>query len=113
MGINLGAFLAPLVCGYLGQHINWHLGFAAAGFGMAIGVIQYVLGGRHLGDAGLDPVPAASPQAAAALRSKVTAWGGVVRGPARRDRGRRLHRALPISAAAWPTPLVSCYCFRS
>ena len=30
MGINLGAFIAPLVCGYLGQQINWHLGFAAA-----------------------------------------------------------------------------------
>ena len=44
MGINLGAFIAPLVCGYLGQQINWHLGFAAAGVGMTLGVIQYVLG---------------------------------------------------------------------
>ena len=54
MGINLGAFIAPLVCGYLGQRVNWHLGFAAAGVGMTLGLAQYVLGGRHLGDAGLE-----------------------------------------------------------
>src|SRR5918996_6589433 len=52
MGINLGAFIAPLVCGYLGQRVNWHLGFAAAGVGMVLGLIQYALGDRHLGDAG-------------------------------------------------------------
>src|SRR6188472_3625804 len=64
MGINLGAFLAPLVCGYLGQRVSWHIGFAAAGIGMTLGVIQYVLGSRHLGEAGLHPAPAASPEAA-------------------------------------------------
>ena len=46
MGINIGAFAAPLVCGYLGENINWHLGFAAAGVGMVIGMIVYVLMGR-------------------------------------------------------------------
>jgi POT family proton-dependent oligopeptide transporter len=55
MGINLGAFVAPLICGPLGERVNWHYGFAAAGFGMVLGLIQYVLGGRHLGDAGLKP----------------------------------------------------------
>src|SRR4051812_3817152 len=50
MGINTGAFLAPLVCGYLGQRVNWHVGFAAAGIGMVVGVIQYVAGGRYLGE---------------------------------------------------------------
>src|SRR5258707_537488 len=55
MGINLGAFIAPLVCSYLGQRVNWHAGFAAAGVGMALGLVQYVLGARHLGDAGLRP----------------------------------------------------------
>src|SRR3984893_239452 len=64
MGINLGAFISPLVCGYLGQRINWHAGFAAAGVGMVLGVVQYVLGSRYLGDAGLHPVPAASPATA-------------------------------------------------
>ena len=41
MGINTGAFIAPLVCGYLGQRVNWHAGFAAAGVGMTLGLIQY------------------------------------------------------------------------
>jgi proton-dependent oligopeptide transporter, POT family len=55
MGINLGAFVAPLVCGPLGQRINWHLGFVMAGIGMVLGVAQYVLGGKYLGQAGLLP----------------------------------------------------------
>jgi POT family proton-dependent oligopeptide transporter len=38
LGINVGAFLAPLVVGYLGQDVNWNLGFAAAGFGMLLGL---------------------------------------------------------------------------
>jgi POT family proton-dependent oligopeptide transporter len=76
MGINLGAFVAPLVCGYLGQQINWHLGFAAAGVGMVLGVVQYVAGSKSLGDAGLHPAPAESPAAAAALKKQAQLWGG-------------------------------------
>ncbi|MGZ4808774.1 MAG: peptide MFS transporter [Thermoanaerobaculia bacterium] len=48
MGINLGAFLAPLITGPLGQKINWHIGFAAAGVGMIFGLIQYVMGKKYL-----------------------------------------------------------------
>ncbi len=48
MGINLGAFIAPLICGWLGQKYNWHFGFAAAGFGMLLGLTQYVLGRKYL-----------------------------------------------------------------
>jgi proton-dependent oligopeptide transporter, POT family len=77
MGINLGAFIAPLVCGYLGQRINWHIGFGAAGFGMVIGIVQYVFGAKYLGEAGLYPAPAASAAAAAELRRRVTVWGSV------------------------------------
>jgi POT family proton-dependent oligopeptide transporter len=55
MGINLGGFLGPLVCSYLGEKINWHLGFATAGFGMAAGLVQYGLTRHHLGDAGRRP----------------------------------------------------------
>jgi len=55
MGINLGAFIAPLVCGFLGQRVSWHAGFGAAGVGMTLGLVQYVLGARYLGDAGLHP----------------------------------------------------------
>jgi POT family proton-dependent oligopeptide transporter len=78
MGINLGAFIAPLVCGYLGQRVSWHTGFAAAGFGMVLGIIQYVLGSKHLGDAGLHPAPAESPAAAASLRRNALIAGIVV-----------------------------------
>jgi POT family proton-dependent oligopeptide transporter len=53
MGINLGAFIGPLVCSYLGERWNWHWGFSAAGVGMVAGLIQYQLGQRHLGRAGL------------------------------------------------------------
>ena len=41
MGINLGGLLAPLVCGTLGELYGWHWGFAAAGVGMAVGLIIY------------------------------------------------------------------------
>lgn len=47
-GINLGAFIAPLICGPLAQKIDWHWGFGAAGIGMTLGVIQYILGKRYL-----------------------------------------------------------------
>jgi len=42
VGINLGAFLAPLVCGTLGEELGWHYGFAAAGVGMTTGLIIYL-----------------------------------------------------------------------
>jgi len=48
MGINLGAFIAPLICGPLGQKINWHYGFGAAGVGMTLGVIQYMAGRKYI-----------------------------------------------------------------
>ena len=53
MGINIGAFAAPLICGALAVNYGWHYGFAAAGVGMALGVIVYVLTGKQLGDVGL------------------------------------------------------------
>jgi proton-dependent oligopeptide transporter, POT family len=48
MGINLGAFIGPLVAGGLAQKVDWHLGFACAGVGMTLGLIQYVLGRDRL-----------------------------------------------------------------
>src|SRR6266516_2685245 len=48
MGINLGALLGPLIAGRLAEGVDWHLGFACAGVGMTLGLIQYVLGKRHL-----------------------------------------------------------------
>ena len=63
VGVNLGAFLAPLVCGTLGEDLGWHYGFAAAGVGMTIGLITYIIAAPHLPPA--DPPPAGE---AAALR---------------------------------------------
>ena len=48
IGINLGAFFSPLVCGTLGEKLGWHYGFAAAGIGMLIGLAIYVAGQRTL-----------------------------------------------------------------
>ncbi|MCX6391169.1 MAG: peptide MFS transporter [Actinobacteria bacterium] len=55
MGINLGAFLAPLVCGYLGQQVSWELGFGVAALGMLIALVQYAIGIRGLGPIGAKP----------------------------------------------------------
>jgi POT family proton-dependent oligopeptide transporter len=48
VGINLGAFLAPLICGTLGQTKGWHWGFGAAGVGMVIGLIFYMMNQKYL-----------------------------------------------------------------
>lgn len=64
MGINLGAFFSPLVCGYLGEKIGWHYGFAAAGVGMVAGLIMYMWGQKkYLGHHGLAPVKNSSAAA--------------------------------------------------
>ncbi|HEV3311632.1 MAG TPA: oligopeptide:H+ symporter, partial [Chloroflexota bacterium] len=59
--INIGAFLAPLVCGTLGEFYGWHYGFGVAGVGMLIGLAIYVAGRRYL--------PAESPTRKAEPRS--------------------------------------------
>jgi POT family proton-dependent oligopeptide transporter len=53
MGVNLGAFFAPLVCGTLGQRLGWGYGFGAAGVGMVCGLIFYLWGQKFLADASL------------------------------------------------------------
>ncbi|HKY22802.1 MAG TPA: peptide MFS transporter [Vicinamibacterales bacterium] len=79
MGINVGGFLGPLICGYLGENVDWHLGFGAAGVGMVLGLVQYSLGARHLGTAGELKDEAKSPVArAAALRSLFVGLEAVV-----------------------------------
>jgi proton-dependent oligopeptide transporter, POT family len=60
MGINLGAFLAPIVCGWLRVKYGWHFGFGAAGIGMTLGIIQYILGKKNLRGAGEAPALASS-----------------------------------------------------
>ena len=55
MGINLGAFISPLICGWVAARFTWRWGFACSGVGMAAGLIQYSLSGKYLGTAGLNP----------------------------------------------------------
>ncbi|HKG59440.1 MAG TPA: peptide MFS transporter [Pyrinomonadaceae bacterium] len=74
MGINLGAFLSPIVVGFLAQaeasrnfiarlgfdpNSAWHWGFGAAGVGMTLGIIQYLIGQRKLTTVGNKPEPVA------------------------------------------------------
>jgi POT family proton-dependent oligopeptide transporter len=92
MGINLGAFIAPLVTGFLAQEPTfrewlagrgfdptrcWHWGFGAAGVGMTLGLAQYILGARTLGDAGRDPAAPHSPQTGAEPRRRAMLGLGI------------------------------------
>jgi len=52
VGINIGAFAAPLLIGYLGEVVNWHYGFGLAGIGMMIGQVVYIWGQKYLKDVG-------------------------------------------------------------
>ena len=58
MGINSGAFLAPLVCGWLGYEFGWHYGFGAAGVGMIAGLLVFMKGMNDgvFGDNGQQPI---------------------------------------------------------
>jgi len=73
VGINLGAFFAPLVCGTLGEELGWHWGFAAAGVGMLCGLAIYLRGARHL-------PPDERPRAAAGPRPRLSRsdWRAVI-----------------------------------
>src|SRR5262245_20885026 len=92
MGINLGAFIGPLITGYLAQDAGfrarltswgmdpnsaWHWGFGAAGVGMTLGLIQYMLGSRALGAAGAQPTRPADPEAAARQTNQAKLWLGI------------------------------------
>lgn len=55
IGINMGAMLAPMVCGWLGEDVGWHYGFGMAGIGMVIGLIWFVRGQHHIGRHGDPP----------------------------------------------------------
>jgi POT family proton-dependent oligopeptide transporter len=63
LGINLGAFVGPLITGLLQTHLGFHYGFGAAAIGMAAGLVQYVVFRRNLGTHGRD-VPNPLPRSA-------------------------------------------------
>jgi proton-dependent oligopeptide transporter, POT family len=54
MGVNLGAFIGPMVCGWLATRLGWHWGFGAAGVGMVLGLIQFKLSRHLLAGAGVE-----------------------------------------------------------
>ena len=78
MGINLGALISPILCGWVGERISWRLGFGLAGVGMIAGVIQFAMGGKYLGSAGLYPARPENPDEA--RRQKRNAWMGAAGG---------------------------------
>ncbi len=78
VGINIGAFLAPLVCGTLGERVGWHYGFAAAGIGMLIALAVYMLGSRHLPPDPLFVAKAKAGDTARAVPMSREEWRGVV-----------------------------------
>jgi proton-dependent oligopeptide transporter, POT family len=75
MGINIGAIASPLLCGYLAQRVNWHLGFACSSAVMILGLIQFISFRSTLGDIGERPKPktATGPDHAASKLSP-DAW---------------------------------------
>ncbi|MEU4012482.1 oligopeptide:H+ symporter [Streptomyces pseudogriseolus] len=77
MGINLGAFAAPLIIGTIGENVNWHLGFALAALGMGLGVTQFLLGSRHLdARSSVVPKPLSAEEKVSTLR-KAALWAGI------------------------------------
>jgi proton-dependent oligopeptide transporter, POT family len=92
MGINTGALIAPIITGWLAQgesfkrilawagiavDTSWHWGFGAAAVGMFLGLVQYILGGKHLSPDGLYPVRPTDPVAAAKVDRQVRTVGMV------------------------------------
>jgi len=71
MGINLGAFLGPLICGWFAERVDWHLGFSLAGVGMTLGLIQYARGLHYLRGAGELTGESAEPVRVAAARKQL------------------------------------------
>ena len=58
VGVNIGGFLAPLICGTVGELYGWHFGFGLAGVGMLSGLAIYLAGQRYLPLAPVEPAPA-------------------------------------------------------
>jgi POT family proton-dependent oligopeptide transporter len=93
MGINLGAFIAPLVCGWLAQseqfqgvltragispESSWHWGFGMAAIGMFFGLLQYLAGWKYLGDAGMYPGGAGDAAKREQNRQTLRRWGAAI-----------------------------------
>jgi POT family proton-dependent oligopeptide transporter len=93
VGINIGAFFSPLVCGTLGERVGWHYGFGAAGVGMLIGLAIYLAGTSHLPP---DPLFVKKAQPAAADHDPL-------------DRDKSWRMMLPLSALALAAFFLALY----
>ncbi|MBH1935800.1 MFS transporter [Streptomyces sp. AV19] len=89
VGIQLSALLSPLATGFLGERVDWHLGFALTGLAMTLGAVRTALGGRHFDGTGDRPGRPAAPAAVrralrgtalAAVLLAASAAGGIVTG---------------------------------
>src|SRR5690554_2677425 len=67
IGINIGAFLSSIIVGYVGERYGWHYGFGLAAIGMALGLLQYVLGQKHLKYVGNNTNKSIDPEEKAAM----------------------------------------------
>ena len=74
VGLNIGGFLAPLVCGTLGEVYGWHYGFGAAGIGMFAGLMIYIAGRRYLPPEPPRRAPVADPRATAQGNGRRIWW---------------------------------------
>jgi proton-dependent oligopeptide transporter, POT family len=72
LGVNLGAFFSPLVCGTIGELYGWHYGFGAAGIGMCVGLAIYLAGSRYLPR---DGVPEKHEPSASESPREAFPWG--------------------------------------
>lgn len=78
MGINLGAFFAPLITGFLGEKYGWHLGFGAAGVGMLIGLVVYITRSKStLGEMGMEPTKHPDPKIQTKRENQVKLYTGI------------------------------------
>jgi proton-dependent oligopeptide transporter, POT family len=78
MGINTGAFFAPLITGFLGEIYGWHLGFGAAGVGMLIGLTVFAVRAKStLGDLGMEPTKDPNPTIQAKRENQVKLYTGI------------------------------------
>lgn len=68
IGINVGAFLSSIIVGYVGETYGWHYGFGLAAIGMTLGLIQYILGQKHLKHVGNNTNLSADPEVKAAMK---------------------------------------------
>jgi len=93
IGINIGAFFASLIVGYVGEKIGWHYGFGLAGIGMALGMVIYYFGQKYLSHVGNFSGVSEDPEEKAAMSRPLT--------PIEKDRVKVLLLSFVIIIVFW------------